>query len=142
MAEEVHYKHLENIAGTYVGLAANEAHMELFKEGANEGTFPAFDSDTQCVYAQVGGQIAALILYWISPVQRLIFIKSGYVWPAYRRQGIYRKLYEMVRSVALQAPGIPYRIQGGVMMKNMENMQAVMKALGREPHAVIFEEQL
>ena len=119
--------------------------IELIPEVADAGVKAMFDNPQMGFYlvAEDEGDIQASLMVtteWSDWRNGLFWwIQSVYVKPDYRRQGLYRKLYERVKSLAEAETGVcGFRLY---VEHDNNNAQKTYHALGmQETHYKLFEE--
>lgn len=105
-------QHVDKIATFQVAMAKETEHIELQKEVVEEGVRYFFGHPEAGFYLlalynqKVVGSL--LVQYEWSEWRnaKVIWVHSVYIMPPFRGKGIYKKLYERVREIALQSSEI------------------------------------
>ena len=124
------------IAGFNRRMALETEGVELLEEGAVQGVRRLFERPEMGFYvvAEKGSQIVASLMVtyeWSDWRDGVVWwVQSVYVLPEFRRQGIYRNLYEYVKGLALEEEDVR-----GIRLyvdKGNETAQRTYRSLGME----------
>lgn len=132
--------YIDQINNTDALVLAIEAHYELMKAGLSN-PMQMVGWDNSAILARTEGHLrtgtimipAGVITFEHAKWQKRVYIQLGYVKPEYRRQGIYRAMWdELVRKAReLNAKQIM-----GVVSAQNHDMLAAAKSLGRYQHSI------
>jgi GNAT superfamily N-acetyltransferase len=128
MLADVVVRHYEKITHTPAVPLLVEGSAELFRNfsRSERGTFINWDDNAFVAFYR--GLPVGVLSWSLSEWDKSAVIKLGWVQPGLRRQGVYRKLWEALKSEARQR-GLR-RIEGATLIENSD-MRAVAKAFGR-----------
>ena len=111
LIRKAHPSEKDAIAGFQLLMARESEGMELDREELLKGVKGVFEDPSRGCYfvAEVGGMLVAslLITYeWSDWRNRTIYwLQSLYVVPEYRRQGIFRAMYDHIVNLVRKDPG-------------------------------------
>lgn len=91
------------------------------------------------ILARLDGWVAGILIYQEQDWNAQLFVSEGFVRSDFRQRGVYRALWNELLAVAREKGW--YRISG-VTHVNNDEMQAVMKKLGRELMWLTYEYRL
>lgn len=116
--------------------------MTVIAEGWNEILQAGNGEDAVCpnwdqeaIVAKVDGDVAGVLTFVEFEAYRHIWIYLSYVRPRYRRQGLFRKMFDRLTEIARERE-VP-EIQSGVSARNT-TMQKVNARLGRKVESLTY----
>lgn len=115
-----------------------EAWNDLLQRGMTGGSI-LVDWEQCAFYAEEDGQVVGVLTYKVYDHDHSLYIAVGYVKPEYRKQGVYRSLWDAAVEKAREKSCT--HVTGVTHWDNAE-MQAVMKHMGREPRYITYEYDL
>jgi ribosomal protein S18 acetylase RimI-like enzyme len=134
------------IAAFNGAMALETEHKSLFPDRVNAGVQRLIGEPALGFYlvAQAQGEVIACLLVtneWSDWRCGLFWwIQSVYVVAAWRRRGVYRRLYDFVRDLARADPGVcGFRLY---VEKDNANAQATYASLGMAPTDYLIYEEL
>jgi ribosomal protein S18 acetylase RimI-like enzyme len=151
MPESIHVRRAllpdaQTIADYNIAMAAETEHLALDAPTVGAGVRAVFQDSTKGVYyiAESNGRIAAQLLVtheWSDWRNGDIWwIQSVYVHPNFRRQGIYKRLYQHVRAEAKRSGAVALRLY---VEKENAAAQQTYRSLNMElTHYLVMEESI
>jgi RimJ/RimL family protein N-acetyltransferase len=131
-------KHYEGINYTPAFPLALKGNFELFTAGFSQPC-QTISWDMNAVSAEVDGKAIGVIVWSKIAHMKEAFVNLGYVLPASRNQGIYRKMWDAL-VIRAQEEKLDH-ISGTTHVLN-ESMRAVARSLGRREEGVTLFFQL
>ena len=114
------------ISGSEICYHAYNAYCKIVEEGYTSNRVVPFDNSDSVLYMKdEKDNVMSLLVYSIDELSRILYINIGYVYPEYRGQGLYTKLYKK------------YEIRGGIHISN-SNMKNCMDKLNRHIESFVY----
>lgn len=128
---ELHY----GIANTIAQIPAMKAFTELMELGLQDATITAPAWDDNAFVAIVDETVIGVLTWVQEDWCKTITVRLGWVHQEFRRQGIYRQLWQRLLDVARSKNVVA--IRGGTHVNNIA-MQKTMEKLGRQPKYLVY----
>lgn len=125
--------HVKQLGGTRYMMEAVHAHSMLLREGRSDEYAQLVSWSDEAIVALDGEQCAGVLTFLKTDHTNGFSVCLGYVLPEYRRQGVYRRMWDCLVEEA-KARSVAYI--WGVVRVNNEDMREVVKKLGREEESV------
>ena len=125
------------ISGSEICYHAYNAYCKIVEEGYTSNRVVPFDNSDSVLYMKdEKDNVMSLLVYSIDELSRILYINIGYVYPEYRGQGLYTKLYKKLLSIR-NAEYKKYEIRGGIHISN-SNMKNWMDKLNRHIESFVY----
>ncbi len=110
--------------------------LSLIEAGLTEESSTGLGYESLLVVALDGLQVVGVLLYAVQEYRLSLTVEYGFVHPDYRRQGIYRRLWEEIKLIAAETK---IKKVIGITHVNNRSMQTVMEHLGRTVSYLTYE---
>lgn len=129
-------KSVGSISGTEAIPLIAEGWAEIEREGFGDRSL-CFDWNAHAFYAVVDGQVVGVLVWKTTEYPRnQLWVSLGYVLPAFRKQGIYTRLWE---SLVCEAKSRGIRSISSATSVNNAVLQKVAAKQGRKATFITYE---
>lgn len=135
MLDKPKIDHYIGVGNTPANIYALKAYCELIEIGWADNT-PSLNWEDNAITASLDGAVVGVIIWAKQPWSKSFIIKMGYVSPGFRKNGIYKMLWQEAIKKAKEEKMV--EILGATHIDN-ETMRSVAKSQGRAEYAVMIK---